>query len=326
MRGITIGALFGLVVGGFFLLNLLITGDWNFQGGERNTFYGAFPFLTGVGGLRRRPRSRDERSADGHRVRSAVFWSRLAWNLVYFVAGPALGPAAVFLPGLFAAVAFLWPRAVRERWQWLVAGAIAAEILLVIVWIPYNYFGGGGVLGNRYFMSTYGLLLFLLPPIESIGAALVPWFVGALFTAQIVLNAFSASFNPAEHAKSGPLRWLPVEMTLLNTLPITTRQDRVRVLFGTSPRFQIYFLDDNAFPREGDGFWLRGDSRADLIVKTVDAARTLRLTLSGGDAAAKVVLSAEGQAVSKTLARANRGRWSWRCRAAFRIRAHAPGM
>ena len=61
------------------------------------------------------------------------------------------------------------------------------------------------------------------------------------------LNAFSASFNPAEHAKSGPLRWLPVEMTLLNTLPITTRQDRVRVLFGTNPRFQIYFLDDNAF-------------------------------------------------------------------------------
>jgi hypothetical protein len=302
IRGITIGALFGLVVGGFFLLNLLITGDWNFQGGDRNTFYGAFPFMTGDAGFDVGLDRATNEVLTNIVFDPTVFWSRLAWNLVYFVAGRHSGLLPYFFPGLFAAAAFLWPRAVRKRWQWLVAGAIAAEILLVVVWIPYNYFGGGGVLGNRYFMSTYGLLLFLLPPIESIGAALVPWFVGALFTAQIVLNAFSASFNPAEHAKSGPLRWLPVEMTLLNTLPITTRQDRVRVLFGTSPRFQIYFLDDNAFPREGDGFWLRGDSRADLIVKTVDAARTLRLTLSGGNAPAKVVLSAEGQAVSKTLA------------------------
>jgi hypothetical protein len=307
MRGITIGAMFGLVVGGFFLANLLITGDWNFQGGDRNTYYGAFPFLTGSAGFDvGLDRATNEVLTDIV-FDPAVFWSRLGWNLVYFVAGRHSGLLPYFFPGLFAAVAFLWPRAMRERWQWLVAGAIAAEVLLVIVWIPYNYFGGGGVLGNRYFMSTYGLLLFLLPPIESIGAALVPWFVGALFTAQIVLNAFSASFNPAEHAKSGPLRWLPVEMTMLNTLPITTRQDRVRVLFGASPRFQIYFLDDNAFPREGDEFWLRGDSRADLIVKTVDAARTLRLTLNGGDAPTRVVLSAEGQEVSKTLAMGERG-------------------
>ena len=32
---------------------------------------------------------------------------------------------------------------------------------------PYTYNGGGGSVGNRYFMSTYGVLLFLLPPIAS---------------------------------------------------------------------------------------------------------------------------------------------------------------
>jgi hypothetical protein len=306
-RGITIGALFGLLVAGFFAVNLLITGDWNFQGGDRNTYYGTFPFLTGAAGFDVGLDRATNEVLTNIVFDPAVFWSRLAWNVVYFVVGRHSGVLPYFFPGLFSAIAFLWPRAVRERWQWLVAGAVAAEVLIVIIWIPYNYFGGGGVLGNRYFMSTYGLLLFLLPPIESIGAALVPWFVGGLFTAQIVLNAFSASFNPAEHAKTGPLRWLPVEMTLLNTLPITTREDRVRVLFGTSPRFQIYFLDDNAFPREGDGFWLRGDSRADLIVKTVDAARTLRLTVSGGDAPVRIVMSAEGQSVSKALAAGEQG-------------------
>ena len=50
--------------------------------------------------------------------------------------------------------------------------------------------------------------------------------------------------------KHGPLRWLPVELTLVNDLPINTDVERVRVLFGTTPRFQIYFLDDNTYPRE----------------------------------------------------------------------------
>jgi hypothetical protein len=301
-RAVLVGTLFAAVVGGLFLANLLITGDWNFQGGDRNTYYSAFPFLTASTGFDvGLDRATNEVLTDIV-FDPTVFWSRLGWNLMYFVIGRHSGLLPYFFPGLFAVVAFLWPRTRREGWQWLVALAAAAQVLLVVVWIPYNYFGGGGVLGNRYFMSTYGLLLFLLPPIESVGVSLVPWFIGSLFTAQIVLNAFSASFNPAEHAKSGPLRLLPVEMTMLNTLPITTRTDRVRVLFGTSPRFQIYFLDDNAFPREGDGFWLRGDSRADLIIKTVDAARTLRFTLSGGDAPAKVVVRGDGQSVSRPLA------------------------
>ena len=141
------------------------------------------------------------------------------------------------------------PLAVADR-----RSARCVEILLVIVWIPYNYFGGGGVLGNRYFMSTYGLLLFLLPPLESIGAALVPWASAALFTAQIVLNPFYSSFNPAEHAKSGPLRWLPVEMTLLNDLPITTRPERVRVCSAREPRvLRSTSSTTTRTRREGDG-------------------------------------------------------------------------
>ena len=146
-------------------------------------------------------------------------------------------------------------------------------MVLFAIWIPYDYFGGGGVIGNRYFMNTYGLMLFLMPPVESLATALVPWAVGALFTARIALNPFYSSFNPASHTESGPQRLLPVELTLLNNLPITTRSERVRVWFGTSPRFQVYFLDDNAYPREGEAFWVRGDSRTDLVLKAVDPRR-----------------------------------------------------
>ena len=272
---ILIGLAFGVIVGGLFAINLGMTGDWNFQGGDRNTYYGAFPFQTPDAGF---DVGLDRATNDvltNIVFDPSVFWSRLGHNVLYFLVGRHSGMLPYFFPGVFALVAFLWPGRARTSWQWLVLTVAIAEILLILVWIPYNYFGGGGVLGNRYFMNTYGLFLFLIPPIESVGAALVPWAVGALFTAKIVLNPFYSSFYPAEHAKTGPLRWLPVELTLINDLPINTRLDRVRVWFGPeAARFQIYFLDDNVFGREGDAFWVRGDSRADLIVKTADASTT----------------------------------------------------
>ena len=116
-------------------------------------------------------------------------------------------------------------------------------------------------------------MLFLLPPIESIGVALLPWFIGGLFVAPMVLNPFVASFRPAENAKAGPLRMLPVELTLLNDLPVATEgESRARVWLGDLGQgdvgFLVSFLDDNAYGREGDrSFWTRGDSRADLVIK-----------------------------------------------------------
>jgi hypothetical protein len=299
---ILIGLAFGVIVGGLFAINLGVTGDWNFQGGDRNTYYGAFPFQTPDAGFDVGLDRATNEVLTNIVFDPSVFWSRLGYNVFYFLAGRHSGMLPYFFPGVFALVAFLWPGRARTSWQWLVLTVAVAEILLILVWIPYNYFGGGGVLGNRYFMNTYGLFLFLIPPIESVGAALLPWAVGALFTAKIVLNPFYSSFYPAEHAKTGPLRWLPVEMTLINDLPINTRLDRVRVWFGPEgARFQIYFIDDNAFGREGNAFWVRGDSRADLIVKTADASTRLRLTCASGAAAAAVTVHAAGGTTSISL-------------------------
>ena len=140
-------------------------------------------------------------------------------------------------------------------------------------------------------MNTYGVFLFLLPPLDSVLLALVPWLVGGLFTASSVLNPFFATFNPAEQAKQGPLRLLPVELTLVNDLPINTRPERVRVWFGVDRRFQIYFLDDNAYPREGLFFWTRGSSTSEILVKTVEPASALELALVAGPVPVQVTAS-----------------------------------
>jgi hypothetical protein len=291
----------GLLVASLFAINLAITGELNYQGGERNTFYNAFPFLNPTAGFDVGMDRATNTVLTDIVFDPQVFWSRLGWNLVYFFVGRHSGLVPYFFPCVFALACFLWPGARRERWQWLVFAVGVVQILVLVIWIPYNYFGGAGVLGNRYFMNTYGIFLFLLPPIGSTAAALVPWAVGSLFTAPILLNSFSASFSPADHAKHGPLRLLPIEMTLINDLPINTKVDRVRALFGQGPRFQIYFLDDNAYPRDGDAFWLKGNSSADLIFKTPEPVSQLKLTLAAGPFPSEVTIAAGTRRVTASL-------------------------
>ena len=291
-RLILAGVLFGAVGAVLLAGNVAITGDWNFQGGDRRTFYGSYPFQErGVAWEAVGQDRATNRVLWDHIFDRRVFWTVFSHNAVYFILGRYAGLLPYFFPGLFALAAFILARGKRAAWQWFVLAGAAAEILLLLLWVPYTFNGGGGSIGNRYFMSTYGVLLFLLPPIASAAWAVVPWIVGCLFSAQVTFNPFFASFNPSEQAKQGPLRWLPVELTLVNDLPINTQPNRARVWFGEARRFQLYFLDDNAYAREELTFWVKGRSTAEFLVKTVEPASALDLDLASGDVATSVTVS-----------------------------------
>ena len=133
--------------------------------------------------------------------------------------------------------------------------------------MPNTYSGGGAPIGNRYYLSYYPLFLFLLPVLRDIRPAIAALAVGALFTAKLTLNPFYTSSNPGEHAKAGPLRLLPIELTLLNDLAVSADPERSRRGLGGTPPVAGYFVDDGAYPPEGGAFWVRGDSRADVVLR-----------------------------------------------------------
>lgn len=293
-RALVSGALFTALIALFFAVEIVAnSGEMNFQGGDRGTCYGAYPLQTAANTLDVcLDRTTDKPLWDD--IFSRDFWTVLLHNLVYFFIGRHSGLVPYFFPAVLALVAFLAAPRRRPLWQWLVCAAAVGQILLFIVGIPYNYFGGGGVVGNRYFLSAYGLFVFLVPAVRTWRPVALAWIVGGLFSAQLVLNPFFHSFNPAAAAKHGPLRWLPVELTLVNTLPVTTQASRVRRLFGVTPRFQIYFLDDNAYDPEDDSFWVRGESRAEILVKADVRARMFAATLTAGPVDAAVTLEIAG--------------------------------
>jgi hypothetical protein len=291
-------AVFVLFAGGLFAVNMAISGEWNYQGGDRNTYYSEFPLQNPVsqhdlGQIKSR-----EGVLAGVIFNPRTFASNLAHNVEYFFIGRYTGLLGYFFPAVFAMAACLAAPRRRPLWQWLVLAAALLQGLVFIVATPYTWHGGG--VGNRYFFGGYGVMLFVLPPIASLWASIVPWAVGALFVAPLVLNPFVASFHPAENANRGPFRLLPIELTLVNDLPVNTEGDRARIWFGDTgagdPGFLVYFLDENAYGREADkSFWTRGRSRAEFIIKTDRPIRRATFTLTAGPVAADVTVEISGR-------------------------------
>lgn len=154
----------------------------------------------------------------------------------------------------------------RVAWQWLVlAGGLGSAIFLIL-YMPFTYSGGGGPIGNRYFLGVYPVFLFLTPPLRYV-SALISLAVGALFTAQLVFNPFYVSVRPGEHTKGGVYRLLPVELTLLNDLPVNLSPSRSKQPLGGTPPLSAYFIDDNAYNRETDAFWVRGQSQTEIMLR-----------------------------------------------------------
>ncbi len=295
LRALVASAIFAVVTLAFFGANVATSGDWNYQGGQignettRNTFYPkpggqpGYPFeAPGAGFEVGQEKARNE-SLTEIIFDPNVFLTNLTWNTFYNFFGRHAGIVPYFFPAALGIAIFLWRPRARPVWQWLVLLSCAMQIGGIMVAQPYTWNGSGGSIGNRYFMSAYGMFVFLLPPLASAAAGAWAWAIGMLFAGKIVLNPFYYSYNPDQHSWSGPLRLLPVERTLVNDLPMNTDIRRVRILFGQDPRFQLYYVDDNAFFREpDDAFWVRGDSRADLIMKLPDPVRTLQVGLQAG--------------------------------------------
>ena len=89
--------------------------------------------------------------------------------------------------------------------------------------------------------------------------------------------------------------------TLVNELPVNTDPTRSRIWFGDRPRFQIYFLDDNAYGREQNSFWVRGESRADLLFKSAEPAGHVVLEVRNGPFGNEVTVRTDGERQVVTL-------------------------
>ena len=322
-RGLAMAA----VVAGLFAVNAAITGELNYQGGERKTFYGHFPEEVGVDGQRVTfgnsgfwmttdqlgPAVEGEEGAAASartgpaRPRREIEASFLR-NLYYFWVGRFGGALAYFLPAVVALGVFLalGPRSVVG---WLTFAALVVSWLFFIRQIPDNWYGGGGTVGNRYFLNLLPLLVLMLPARReawALGAGLV----SALVLAPIWLHPLHHSLRPGDHATRGVFPHLPPELTMLNDLSVFTEAWRKKVPYGDTegdahkhwpadPKaYYLYFMDDGTRGKETrdgiEGFGLHGP-RAELVLRALEPVRRIRVRLTGGATGDRVAVRVCGR-------------------------------
>ena len=266
-RSLMVCAVFLLFSAGTFAVNALITGEVNYQGGNRRTFHGRFPFSDPSARFDRIGEQMMTVDSDAESLLAPhVMFPLLRHNLVYFFIGRHAGLVPYYFPGVV--ILALWLTKPRQ-WtgcQLWCASTLALSILIMLVLTPYSWNGGGGPPGNRYFLSLYPVLFFLLPDRRTHWLAVVSW-VGVVVIAPLLQHPIAASKQPWNAVGHGLVRSLPIELTMVDDLPVRLGP-RGRIPWGPDPKALVYFVDDATFSPEGDGFWVQGDASTDIIVRT----------------------------------------------------------
>ena len=270
VHGVIIAALFAAATAALYGATAVNSGEFNYQGGDRKAFYDRFPFDGAA------PDAWDGRGiemstndSDAGNVLSD-FANRFALNVEYFLVGRHFGFVPYFFPGVIAVALWIASPERARPWRLLIFLAVVASALVLIVFAPFTWSGGGGPPGNRYFMSVYAAIFFLTPPLASSIPPLIAWMGGAMFTAKMVVNPFVAAKFPNQTTERGFARKLPVELTMANDLPIMLEGVRAHAWVSD---VLMYFLDEHAYsPERIDseghlGVWIAGDGRADIMVR-----------------------------------------------------------
>ncbi len=178
-------------------------------------------------------------------------------NLGYFLVGRHAGRLPYFP---FAGITLLLfvRHGLASRARWLLALALFGIALYFVVFIDWNWQGGGGFVGNRYYVSVVPGFLFLVRRVRArtvvLGAA-----VAALLVGPLLLHPLGAPVPEPTlqaHTRNWPLRALPYELSLRN-VPGYAREHLGSVtVVGRSDQVL----------RQGDALWLHGNAPVELLL------------------------------------------------------------
>lgn len=247
------------------LLTILLTGAMNPYQGNRKIFHTSFPLDS--------PLDMFDRGDTWSSADATFYFNHnvVGWNLFYFLAGRFTGAIWYFFPGIWLAILALLQSKNRDGRRLLLIWSLIC--LIQIILIPTNYHGGGGALGNRYFVILYPVILFALPRLPGIKARYIGVIIGAALSGAFLIHPWYSSYQPGEFTKAGLFAKLPVEWTLAGAYPVFA-PTHSRVSFpGINGHF--YFLDRNISGKIDDRFDIYSDKTTRFIVELSKPATQL---------------------------------------------------
>jgi hypothetical protein len=322
-----------------FGLNTVVTGEWNYQGGERKTFGSTFPgdragerdITFGNSGewmttMKLGPLESGEKETLGAGIAQAPVEIEQMFraNVLDFWFGRYSGMLPYFAPAFVALIVFLLAGP-RTKAGWL---AVAGLFLFYFVSIrilpgPTNWYGGGGTVGNRYFMAALPLAMFLVPRGREVLTGLLGLALSVAFLLPAWARPMEHSLRPALLASrpGTPITWLRAERAMLNDLSLCTDAWRKKQAYddvegdppihrpGSHHGYWLYFPDDGTFGREAipgmhlpdgepmEGYRVRRGSRTEVLLRANEPVDWIDVTFFGTGSGDDVEIDAGGEAV-----------------------------
>jgi len=182
-----------------------------------------------------------------------VLWE----DMGYFLWGRHTGmfPYEVF--GWLCLLFFLW-HGRRSRQRWLLLLSLVGVAGIFLLWIPFNWHGGGGFVGNRYFVNAYPGFLFLVTRIRPVWGVYLAYALGSLYLGPMLLTPFGAPVHEPTlqaHTRGAPYRLLPLEFSIRRKIPG----------YRSTGHSDLGFMarkDNSRFDTES--LWLQGASSVEL--------------------------------------------------------------
>ncbi|HEV7506239.1 MAG TPA: hypothetical protein VGS07_15135 [Thermoanaerobaculia bacterium] len=277
-------AVAGLVLGALAVAVLsmgiqwLAGGDPTAYGGQRQGIYGqqGYPEVQyPTAGWSQRVARHGNASWLQRRVLQPQLSLNLAgWNLIYVLVGRNVGILPYFLPLLLGFLAFQ-----RDRGRWALPLAVGAALIVFLVLLPFNFYGGGA-LTNRYFLPLYPALWFLaarpVRPWRAAWAPLVVLLLASPFLGPLWNDPTGYPLGPdgqPHHVSSIARRWLPFETTQAG-LP----GDRVAMEGG----LWVKLLNHNAWHSgRTQGLRIAGGAPVDLLLGSPQPLSSVDFELDG---------------------------------------------
>lgn len=146
-----------------------------------------------------------------------------AYSTIYFFLGRHSG-ILVYFPASLVLILALVGRPDRVGLALMTGSGLL--IVLYLLWLPANYFGGSTFIGNRYYLVPYVTLLLAPLRLPSRKSLLLPWCIAAAVFGSAVYSIATTRHldnGSQSHTRAGLFRLLPYESTARR---IDGQQDR----------------------------------------------------------------------------------------------------
>jgi hypothetical protein len=256
------------------LFNLAERESWTSYAGARRSFYS----YTGFPEVDFPPEELQRQVAE----RGSHAWipwihrdiRQTAWNSLYFLAGRHVGVLPYYLPLFLGLLVF---RPGEGRWALLLA--VLAALAAFFLMRPFNFWGGGGAIANRYFLPLYPAFWFLAArPAKARWAVLVAA-LAAPFLWPLWTHPRAWPLHPEggfRYVSDVAREWLPYETTQSHLKP-SGKDDFIHNGLWIKPL-------TNSVQAEGDGARIRlaPERTGEILIGSPTPLSGVRLDATSG--------------------------------------------